>query len=287
MKTERDARASAALPAALADLLRLQGLRVERSLEITALPGRHTTRSAFRLDLVGGRTVKGRVMPAEPMRAWCQWHPHLPAEGFPALLCNAATASLEAWAPGCALRPADPEHLPAAGALLGRVHAVGQPRALPWSDARLQELDERIGRWRDRVLASGQLDAAASRAVPRLLERLRPATATWGLRHGDFARENLVLGPEGLVCIDNVSVREDARELDLAQAIYRWSMAPSERAAFLAGHARYADASNHAASEPFWNLVIALRSLSWRLREGTGQLEQPRRLLDAVLENAA
>jgi aminoglycoside phosphotransferase (APT) family kinase protein len=119
--------------------------------------------------------------------------------------------------------------------------------------------------------------------IVQCLAHLRPRTATWGLRHGDFCRENLVEHAAGLCCIDNATVRPGVLELDLAQTFYRWPMTPGGRAAFLDGYGGHADPRSFCEHEVFWQVAAGLRSAGWRLREGTAGIETPLAHLETSL----
>jgi len=270
----------ACLPPDLSALLETAGLEVSHSEEITPLPGSTTPRRTFRLQLTDGRVIKGRIVrDAGAASRMQRWLPMLPEERFPPLLATSGTATLEAWYPGRPCREADDSMLETAGALLGEIHGLLEREQVSSSDDRLIGWFEDIERWIEELRLGGSLsDEHAGRVLARAADT-RPPHATWGMRHGDFCGENLVIGDRGLCCIDNVSVAPGILESDLAQTFYRWPMTARERERFLLGYQRHAVPTTFLDHECFWMIAAALRSASIRLRGNTGGIEAPLRVL--------
>jgi len=224
--------------------------------------------------------MKGRIVrDAAAASRMERWLPALPEDRFPRLLATRGVATLEAWCPGRPCREADPSTLETSGALLGQIHGLIEREEVSSSDDRLTGWFEDIESWVDQLRRGGLLgDEHAGRVLARAAET-RPRHATWGLRHGDFCAENLVVGDRGLCCIDNVSVSPGILDGDLAQTFYRWPMTTRERECFLRGYRRFAVPTTFLENESFWMIAASLRSASIRLRGNTGCLDAPLRVL--------
>jgi aminoglycoside phosphotransferase (APT) family kinase protein len=165
------------------------------------------------------------------------------------------------------------------GALLGEIHGLLEREEVSSSDDRLARWFEDIERWIEELGRGGSLsDEYAGRVLERAADT-RPARATWGLRHGDFCGENLVVSDRDLCCIDNVTVAPGILESDLAQTFCRWPMTTRERARFLLGYRQHALPTTFLDHEGFWMIAAALRSAAIRLRGNTGGIEAPLRVL--------
>ena len=271
----------ACLPPDLSALLERAGLQVSRSEEITPLPGDATPRRTFRIQLTDGRVTKGRIVrDAATASRMQRWLPMLPEDRFPRLLATRGAATLEAWCSGRPCREADDSTLETSGALLGEIHGLLEREELSSSDDRLTGWLEDIERWIEELRRAGSLgDEYAGRVLARAADT-RPPRATWGLRHGDFCAENLVVGDRGLCCIDNVTVAPGILESDLAQTFYRWPMTARQRERFLLGYRRRAVPTTFLDHEGFWMIAAALRSAAIRLRGNTGAIEAPLRVLE-------
>jgi hypothetical protein len=273
--------AKTGLPPALAALLESEALEASHSEEITPLPGGTTPRRTFRIELADGRVVKGRIVrDAATASRMQRWLPMLPEASFPRLLATRGAATLEAWCSGSPCRAVDDSTLETSGALLGEVHGLIGREEVSSNDARLIGWFEDIECWIEELRRAGTLsDGFAGRVLERTAET-RPAQATWGLRHGDFCAENLVIGDRGLCCIDNATVAPGILESDLAQTFYRWPMTTRERESFLRGYRRHAAPEMFREHEGFWMVAAALRAVAIRRRGGTGALEAPLRVLE-------
>ena len=271
---------TACLPPDLSALLEREGLEVSRSQEITPLPGNTTPRRTFRIQLTDARVIKGRIVrDAGAASRMQRWLPVLPEGRFPPLLATSGAATLEAWCSGRPCPEADDSILETSGALLGEIHGLIEREEMSSSDDRLTGWFEDIERWIEELRRGDALsDEHAGRVLARAADT-RPARATWGLRHGDFCGENLVVSERGLCCIDNVTVAPGILESDLAQTFYRWPMTTRERERFLVGYRRYAVPMTFLDHEGFWMIAAALRSAAIRLRGNTGGIEAPLRVL--------
>ncbi|MHC4845663.1 MAG: nucleotidyltransferase family protein [Planctomycetota bacterium] len=266
--------AAPVLPAALANLLGWQGLSVSSARPITTRPGRGSARQTFRLVLSDGRLLKGRVTHRAGIGERMQrWLPLLPEDRFSRLLATDDTASLETWVLGTPAPAGDRATITTAGGMLGAVHDRLEREPVDAQDERFTDWLARLDGWVDELASARRLDD-----VERVRARLRdtrPARATWGLTHGDFCLENLVVGANGLCCVDNSTVKPGPLEADLGQTLYRWPMSDDEREDFLEHYERHADTALYREHAAFWHMAAALRSAAWRSREGCAGLEVP------------
>ena len=271
----------ACFPPELAALLESSGLEASGGEEITPLPGDATPRRTFKIQLTDGRVMKGRIVrDAATASRMQRWLPALPEERFPRLLATRGAATLEAWCSGHPCREVDDSIMETSGALLGEIHGLLEREEVSSSDDRLASWFEDIERWIEELRRGGSLgDEYAGRVLERAAET-RPERATWGLRHGDFCGENLVIGDRGICCIDNVTVAPGILESDLAQTFYRWPMTTQERECFLLGYRRHALPTTFLDHEGFWMIAAALRAAAIRLRGNTGAIEAPLRVLE-------
>jgi len=275
---------SLALPAPLAALLAREGLSAVRVLEVTSLRRREGPRRTFCIELAGGERVKGRTH-REPAVAerMSRWLPALAAHGYAALRAAEDSVTLEEWVPGEALDPADAESAERAGELLGACHAAIPIEPVTARDARLAGFREDAGRWIDAIRVAGHVTAGRARRLSAELEARPPVAARWGLYHGDFSPENLVVDASGVRCVDNTTVRPQLLEIDAGFSVNRWPLRGAIRERFLAGYRRRSDPALFLASEGFWRLAAALRSAAYRVRERTGDVALPLREIDALI----
>jgi Ser/Thr protein kinase RdoA (MazF antagonist) len=202
-----------------------------------------------------------------------RWLPLLPADRFARLLAADGRASLENWCRGPAARADHRATIETAGGMLGALHGLIEQEVVEDHDDRWLAWCQRLDGWIEELSAAGRLrDPEGVRAR---LAATRPVRATWGLMHGDFCLENLVVGEDGLCCIDNVTVAPGLLQADLAQTFYRWSMTDEHREVFLEHYALHADPSDYREHATFWHVAAALQSAAWRSREGCAGIEVP------------
>jgi phosphotransferase family enzyme len=275
---------SPSLPAALAALLARERMTATRVLEITSLRGREGPRRTFCIELAGGERVKGRTH-REPAVAerMSRWLPPLAAHGYAALRAAHGNATLEDWLAGDPLDPADIASAERAGELLGACHAALPVEVVPARDARLRGFREEARGWVEAIGAAGHVTAARAQRIAAELEARSPDAARWGLYHGDFSPENLVVDASRVRCVDNTTVRPQLLEIDAGFTVNRWPLRGAVRERFLAGYRRRSDAAPFLASEGFWRLAAALRSAAYRVRERTGDVLLPLREIDALV----
>ena len=275
---------STALPAPLAALLARERMTPVGVLEVTSLRRREGPRRTFCIELAGGERVKGRTH-REPAVAerMSRWLPALAAHGYAALRAAHGSATLEEWVVGEALDPADASSAERAGELLGACHAALPVEIVPARDARLAGFREDARGWIEAIHAAGHVTAARAQRIAAELEARAADGARWGLYHGDFSPENLVVDASRVRCVDNTTVRPHLLEIDAGFSVNRWPLRGAVRERFFAGYRRRGDPSLFLASEGFWRLGAALRSAAYRVRERTGDVELPLREIDALV----
>jgi hypothetical protein len=265
--------ATPAPPAPLAGLLHREKLAVSAARPITTRPGRGTARQTFRLVLSDGRLMKGRIAHREDVGERMQrWLPRLPEHRFTQLVAAEGAASLETWCRGPAAS-ADDATIATAGDTLGAAHALVEREVLDEKDERWLAWLARLDGWVGELSRAGRLGNIGE--LHARLAETRPAQATWGLAHGDFCLENLVVGEHGLCCVDNSTVAPGLLEADLGHTFSRWPMSDAERELFLEHYERHGDTAGYREHATFWHLAAALRSAAWRSREGCAGIEIP------------
>lgn len=155
-------------------------------------------------------------------------------------------------------------HVDAAADILATVHGFGTPRQRATG-----ALAERISCRLARVAAAGMVPQAEARRLERLIAERLPPYASWGLTHGDFCDENLVVGvDESLASIDNELVCFGFLDHDLARTWYRWPMPAWAEERFL----RRYDATSGRCRSPeemqAWRAIATVKGL-W-IRHVTG-----------------
>ena len=275
-----------AFGASLEGLIREQPGVLEDAVAISPLASSRSCRAAFRLQFSDGRVLKGRCLETmqQAETVWRLANAYLGAAPVARVVAWRSEALLEEWLPGLAVAVDwdGHEHAREAGVLLGGLHCVGTPRA----DCRraLQP------RWLDESLDVGALvaagcDAASAQEAVALARRSAPVTADWGLCHGDFCAENLLVVPVlGLHVVDNETICELWQDYDLARTWYRWPMETLAFAAFLDGYREHRQTDTFLAHFQFWAICALLRSAAFRLREGVSA-EVPIRRLQALLKS--
>ena len=158
-----------------------------------------------------------------------------------------------------------PDHITSAGVALGRLHAplpghgvrgVGWVTALHW----VKSTSDRICRLSRR----GSIEEEDLKQLLRLVDRYAPDTFEYGLTHGDFAPDNLLVDEQGrLVCIDNETVSVDALDYDLTRTILRWPLSGARRHAFLSAYSAYRDPRPTAHQLPFWQVAVLSGTAEW------------------------
>ena len=195
---------------------------------------------AFRLDLRGGGTVKGRIFPTARWAARIERLLSLPrAAGLPKPLCRldrfmvlefVEGTPLDEWLPR---QPLDREAAAAraAGLWLAQLHRGSPPADRAPAPSRYAQ---RLGVVLRRMLRARLLGADVVGALGRLTP---PASASRAVTHGDICPENLIRTPAGPIRpIDEERLAVRPLAYDLARTINRWPLSARLEAAFLEGY---------------------------------------------------
>jgi len=235
------------------------GLRAREVGLLSPPDPRKRNRSAWRVDLEDGGTVKARRLESAAAARELRALREGVDPAFVAVVGCHEAVLLEEWVDGQPLSDdAARARAGEAGALLGRLHAAPHPAVA-------------TGRWRtqaerdlDSLDAARVLDAREVASLRCRLAAQDPGASRGALVHRDFCAENMLVDPRGrLRVIDNEWFAIDAAGLDLARTLYRWPMDDGPRGAFLAA---YRDAAGSDAGPlGFWELVAVLWSARARL----------------------
>jgi Ser/Thr protein kinase RdoA (MazF antagonist) len=157
------------------------------------------------------------------------------------------------------------DHIASAGAALGRLHAqlpghgarcVGWVNSLHW----VKSISDRI----DRLSARDYIDEHDRTPLLQLVNRYAPDAIEYGLTHGDFTPDNLLVDAQGrLVCFDNETMRVGALDYDLTRTILRWPLSGARRQAFLSAYSTYRDPEPTAHQSPFWLAAVLVGTAEW------------------------
>lgn len=272
------------LPYPLQALLDHLGLRASSALLISPLKDVARRQEAYRLDLVDGSVVKGRVLRRLGIsRRIRHWLAHLPTANFSKILAARGRATLEEWVAGDSLaeHPCDAS-LTASGELLAAIHTV-QASDASAADERLHQCLRQFWDGLSRLRRVGLISDPESAHLLSAARSNRPRKPTWCLTHGDFCAANLV-SRGGQVCsVDNVTVQPKFAAEDLARTWYRWPMSPEQRRLFLQGYNRLRSADEFFEHQRFWRIVVTVLSAANRLRrrvDGADRIVQ--RLLSEI-----
>jgi GT2 family glycosyltransferase len=230
----------AARPAALVEAVPLSPL---------AAPS--LARGAWRLRFADGTALKGRALQTEAQAdTVARLVASLEPGSFARVLARHGRALLEEWIDGEPLdkAPGGGRHLRACGRMLARIH-LGAP-------ARVAAVVGPAERHRDGLaglVQRGALERAVAERADALARRYAPRHASTGLCHGDFAAENLVIRPDGTLClVDNETLHLGPHDYDLARAWYRWPMSPAQWGEFLSGYGLERDTGPFREHFPYW-----------------------------------
>jgi len=254
----------------VAAVLEAEGLRVVRVRRVSTIRAAAHRRSAYRIDLETGETIKARRLEdADTARRLFEARRDLPDAFVPAFLCRGPVL-LERWVEGRLLGNGQPhdERLHEAGLLLAGVHAAtavaGQPvrhreRTAPWRD----EAEHGLGL----LVAAGGLEEPAARSLRGMLARHDPGLATIGLTHVDFCGENMLIDHTGrLRVFDNDRVGVGPLGFDLARSWYRWALAAPAWARVEKAYEGEASSAEALDALGFWGPVAVVKSAIFRLR---------------------
>jgi hypothetical protein len=263
----------------VADALDHAGLRVQRSRPISALraPGRR--RSAYRIDLQSGETIKARLVEdEETARRLFDLRRDLPCAFVPAFAQYRAVL-LERWIPGDVVRD---EHLSdalvvQAAALLANLHRTRIVLGVAVNEA------GNTASWRKRsecdlleIVSAGEFDSMQASTLLETLSHTDPGKAIFGLVHTDFCGENMVVDQGGrLHVVDNERLSIDSLGYDFARAWYRWALPEPLWASFRNAYATHAALAEPLETFDFWSIVSVVQSVFIRLRVDRDQARAP------------
>lgn len=261
----------AAAPAALVDA---------EPLGAPAMP----TRATFRLGFADGSTCKGRVLQTERQAAMVVRLTSELAPGSVArVLASRGRALLEEWIAGTPLdqAPDVAGHLRRCGRLLAMIHAGAPVEERPTGDA-----EPRAGLVA--LVERHALEPDIAERAERLARHHAPAHASRGRCHGDFAAENIVLRPDGTLClIDNETLDLGPLDYDLARAWYRWPISPEAWDELLAGYGEVRSAAAFRAHFPYWAVRALADAARYRLDALPAEADVPLWRLRALVESPA
>lgn len=235
-------------------------------------------RTAFRIDLDRGGTVKARVLDDDDVASQLvQMRADLP-DAFGRVLAQHGRVLIEEWIEGTPLpEPADLSVAAAAGALLGRVHATTAVDGWVAPEMRPTVEDRNDARQALEALeAAGALSGEEIRRFEQALQQFDPGEALVGLTHRDFCGENMVLDRTGrLRVIDNERVGIKALGYDLARTWYRWALPPSAWTWFREHYAVQGPYNQWGKSFRFWQIMVTAQAAALRLRSYPEQAHVP------------
>lgn len=263
----------------VAAALEAAGLRARSWREVSTIRASAVRRSAYRIDLESGETIKARRLEdAGTARRLFEVRQELPDAFVPAFMCHGPVL-LERWVEGEILGSTPPSdaHLRQAGLLLAGLHATpavaGQPvgrreRTAAWRD----EAERGLGT----VVEAGALDATVAAELRRILERADPGLATTGLTHVDFCGENMLLDQaRRLRVFDNDRVGTSMLGFDLARTWYRWNLASPAWASFQAVYASGLSSMEALETLDFWGIVAPVKSAVFRIDADRARVDVP------------
>jgi len=278
-----------ALGPSLESLIRQQPAALREAVRIDTLTALDSPRKAFRLEFCDGVTLKGRCLETaqQAETVWRLWQLHLRSAPVARIVARRSEALLEEWLPGSAIA-GDREYaqiLRAAGMLLGRVHRMGTSGSIVRRIVASRWIDDSLET--EPLVRNQLLDEKAAGEAAALARASAPASAEWGLCHGDFCTENLLIVPErGLHVIDNETICELWYDCDLARTWYRWPMGSTEFEIFLEGYRTHRQPDEFLAYFRFWTICVLLRSAIYRQRNGVSTEAPLTRLLSLLRDQS-
>jgi hypothetical protein len=276
-----------AFGASLESLIREQPAPLSDAIAISPLATSESRRAAFRLRFCDGLTLKGRCLetPQQAETVWRLSQLYLRSAPVARVVARRSEALLEEWLSGSSIAT-DCEYaqtLQAAGALLGRLHRMAAPASNPRRTVEPRWIDESLDA--GRLVRARLLDETAARDAAALARASAPTSAEWGLCHGDFCAENLLIVPEhGLHAVDNETICELWCDYDLARTWYRWPMDAGTLETFLEGYRKHRQPHEFIAHFRFWTICVLLRSAMFRQSNGVST-EVPLARLESLLRD--
>jgi len=263
----------------IAAALDAAGLRACRVQEVSTLRAAAPRRSAYRIDLESGGTIKARRLEDDQTsKRLFDLRRDLPDAFVPAFGCHGPVL-LERWADGEVIgnTQAGDAYLGEAGRLLAGIHAIPIVAGLAVHQR------EPTATWRDEaerglelIVGAGRFDVLEARGVSELLARLDPGLATVGLTHVDFCGENMLVDRTGRLRIfDNDRVRIGPLGFDLARSRYRWALELAAWTRFREAYAGGTLSAEALETLGFWEAVAVVKSAVFRLRTDATRVRTP------------
>jgi hypothetical protein len=276
-----------AFGASLEGLIREQPAALCEASPVSPLAAPESRRAAFRLQFCNGVTLKGRCLETaqQAETVWRLWQLHLRSAPVAQIVARRSEALLEEWLPGYSIAGGSEyaQILGAAGTLLGRFHRMGTSASIARRAVTARWIDDSLEI--EPLVRARLLEDKAAQEAMALARTSAPASAEWGLCHGDFCAENLLIVPErGLHVVDNETICELWYDCDLARTWYRWPMDAAEFEMFLDGYRTHRKPNEFLAHFRFWTICVLLRSAMYRRRNGIST-EAPLTRLQSLLRN--
>lgn len=251
------------IPVRLREWLHDNDLDVRPVMRMSPLRTRDSDRWTYRVALAEGQLAKVRFSHRQDqIDRMFAWHSHLPSSQFHAVTLVDQNLCLESWVPGRSMTGANTDLLVRAGMLFGRIHST-----IPIEQVTGSWQQELLYRLRHSLRWLTQLDWIRRRERDEFLRLLLahvPLRGHWGLMHGDFCSENMVVSGNQVVCIDNMTVRPGLLEMDWAKTVNRWTRLSSQLAAFSRRYAPRHVFDSFRQDRHFWRLASLIRSACWR-----------------------
>ena len=179
----------------------------------------------------------------------------------PPPLAVSGTAMVERWVEGEPLSslPLSGARVDAAADLLASIHRSAAGRR---STARLCAS---VARRATALVEHGLLSPEIAAWLGRLVAETLPAEAAWGVTHGDFCAENLVVAGGGLLAsIDNEQFAWGFPAYDVARSWYRWPMPAWAEERFARRYAAGSGTACGPVETQAWRAVAVVRALQYR-----------------------
>ena len=237
---------------------------------VSPLRGRGRPRAAFRLTLADGRRLKLRRMES-PERAaeLARLTGRLCDLGIPRVVLLRAEALTVEWLDGTPLRegPGHVDRIEEAARLLGQIHATSgfDGLALPVlrpTAAELLAMQEELAI----LVRKGKLTSDTRERLTAAARERDPGRALYGIVHGDFCAENLVIdGESRLRVVDNEGLEVGPLARDLARVWSRWPMPAAAWDRFLAAYRSGGGIHAEDGDLDVWKLRTLVKSAWYRV----------------------
>jgi len=238
---------------------------------VSPLRGRDVPRAAFRLTLADGRQVKlRRLRSAERAAELARLVEALRDLGIPQVAATHADLIVVDWLAGAPLAAtaSEPERIEQAAGLLARIHATPtfEGLALPV----LRDTAPELAAMAEETAVlerAGGLSREISQRLAAVARERDPGRAAFGIVHGDFCAENLLVDAAGRLCvIDNEALELAPFARDLARTWSRWPLRGAAWGRFLAAYQASGGERVEDADLVLWKLRNLVRSAWYRTK---------------------